>query len=245
MHLSLALTLRQCDNLCSFVPYRFLKYLCDLSTSNDSAIPITQELICRALFNAENEDLLIETIQKQGDVRLVWIVNVPRNESIGSQSVDRSSRTEQSLLELVCLSKDQVNRSTPASPISGRKAMVDSTRAVEILDYYAKQLKLFAHLCRARQYIAINYLTNRMPVGLILRCLMDNRIPMYLRTLYCNLFLHLHLEREPQEIHQPIQYARLWWNIDRFDQHSDWFQTVPIDGKPSYPQLTLIHMQQP
>ncbi|CAI2738027.1 unnamed protein product, partial [Dicrocoelium dendriticum] len=75
-----------------------------------------------------------------------------------------------------------------------------------LLEYYLRQMELFANLCRGRQYAAINYLTRILPLPILLRCIDDNRITDDIRAVQCRLLLHL--------------LVRLWQPIDETDSQN-------------------------
>ncbi|XP_016115004.1 inositol 1,4,5-trisphosphate receptor type 1-like, partial [Sinocyclocheilus grahami] len=179
---------------------RFLDYLSDLCVSMNKSIPVTQELICNAVLNPANADILIETklvlsrfevesgegpVESEEDEEEVWLFWKNSGKEIKSKSIR----------ELALDAKE------------GQK------EDQEVISYYRYQLNLFARMCLDRQYLAIEKISGQLDVDLILRCMSDEYLPYDLRASFCRLMLHMHVDRDPQEQVMPVKYARLWSEI--------------------------------
>ncbi|XP_014680185.1 PREDICTED: inositol 1,4,5-trisphosphate receptor-like, partial [Priapulus caudatus] len=178
----------------------FLEYLSDLCVSNNVAIPITQELICNAVLNPRNLDILLETRLVKTQVE-VERDDVPHGDLVAYEEEEEvflywdSGRKSKSIRELAM------------GASSGK------SEDAKILQYYRYQLDLFAKMCLDRQYLAIDKLSPQLDIDLILRCVEDAALPHDLRASFCNLMVHMHIDRDPQEIVMPVRYARLWKEI--------------------------------
>ncbi|KAF0036059.1 hypothetical protein F2P81_011371 [Scophthalmus maximus] len=182
---------------------RFLDYLSDLCVSNNVAIPVTQELICKCVLEPKNQDILIKTerrIPKElhpvvegeylgmddyGDDDEVWLVWTDKT----------NERQEKSIRQLA------------------QEARQGNAHDENVLTYYRYQLKLFARMCLDRQYLAIDEISKQLDVELIFLCMMDETLPFDLRASFCRLMLHAHVDRDPQELVTPVKFARLWTEI--------------------------------
>uniref|UniRef100_A0AAX7VHS9 Inositol 1,4,5-trisphosphate receptor n=1 Tax=Astatotilapia calliptera TaxID=8154 RepID=A0AAX7VHS9_ASTCA len=192
---------------------RFLDYLSDLCVSNKTAIPITQELICKFMLNPSNADILIQTklisniessnlesslIQEEGEEEEVWLYWIDSNKEPHGKSIRHMAQD----------------------------AKASHKCDAEIITYYRYQLNLFAKMCLDRQYLAINQISSQLSVDLLLRCMYDDCLPYNLRASFCRLMLHMHVDRDPQESVVPVRYARLWTeipskiNINEFEYES-------------------------
>ncbi|XP_076124341.1 inositol 1,4,5-trisphosphate-gated calcium channel ITPR1 isoform X1 [Alosa pseudoharengus] len=182
---------------------RFLDYLSDLCVSMNKSIPVTQELICNAVLDPANADILIDT-------KLV----LSRFEVAGAVLGESAEEEEEDEEEVWLFWKD--NRGEVKSK-SIRELAQDAKEGQredqEVISYYRYQLNLFARMCLDRQYLAINKISGQLDVDLILRCMSDEDLPYDLRASFCRLMLHMHVDRDPQEQVTPVKYARLWSEI--------------------------------
>ncbi|XP_061891578.1 inositol 1,4,5-trisphosphate receptor type 2 isoform X1 [Entelurus aequoreus] len=178
---------------------RFLDYLSDLCVSNKTAIPVTQELICKFVLNPANADILIQT-------KLIPNLNT----TLESSLMQEDGEEEEVWLYWIDSHKEPHGKSIRhlAQDAKGNHKM-----DVDIIIYYRYQLNLFAKMCLDRQYLAINQISTHLPVDLILRCMFDDCLPYSLRASFCHLMLHMHVDRDPQEAVVPVRYARLWNEI--------------------------------
>nr|XP_033807855.1 inositol 1,4,5-trisphosphate receptor type 2 isoform X1 [Geotrypetes seraphini] len=179
---------------------RFLDYLSDLCVSNTTAIPVTQELICKFMLSPGNADILIQT-------KLISMqIDNPIECNVLSDDIDE---------EEVWLYWIDSNKEPHGKAIRhlAQEAKEGTKADLEVLTYYRYQLNLFARMCLDRQYLAINQISTQLSVDLILRCMSDESLPYDLRASFCRLMLHMHVDRDPQESVVPVRYARLWTEI--------------------------------
>ncbi|CAB1353479.1 unnamed protein product [Coregonus sp. 'balchen'] len=182
---------------------RFLDYLSDLCVSMNKSIPVTQELICNAVLDPSNADILIETklVLSRFEIEAV---------TIGEASVE----TEEDEEEVWLFWRDNLKeiRSKSVRELA-QDAKEGQKEDQEVVSYYRYQLNLFARMCLDRQYLAINKISGQLDVDLILRCMSDEDLPYDLRASFCRMMLHMHVDRDPQEQVTPVKYARLWSEI--------------------------------
>ncbi|XP_033110627.1 inositol 1,4,5-trisphosphate receptor-like [Anneissia japonica] len=204
---------------------RFLEYLSDLCVSNNQAIPVTQELICKSVLNPKNADILVQT----------KLIPVHTQEEIELESVDDNGEPiiaiqEEEEEEVFLIWEDSCLKGI-AELAQGAKDKIKED--VELLRYYRYQLDLFSQMCLDRQYLAINQISKDLDIDLILRCMSDENLPFDLRASFTRLMLHMHVDRDPQETVTTVKYARLWSEIptqitiEDYDTHNGDHQQVP------------------
>ncbi|XP_069368524.1 inositol 1,4,5-trisphosphate-gated calcium channel ITPR1 isoform X1 [Paralichthys olivaceus] len=181
---------------------RFLDYLSDLCVSMNKSIPVTQELICNAVLDPTNADILIETKLVLSRFEIEMTTN-------GESPMEAEDEEEVWLFW-----KDNCKeiRSKSIRELA-QDAKEGQKEDQEVVSYYRCQLNLFARMCLDRQYLAINKISGQLDVDLILRCMSDEDLPYDLRASFCRLMLHMHVDRDPQEQVTPVKYARLWSEI--------------------------------
>ncbi|KAK3557496.1 hypothetical protein QTP70_028311, partial [Hemibagrus guttatus] len=182
---------------------RFLDYLSDLCVSMNKSIPVTQELICTAVLDPANSDILIETKLVLSRFEVAGVV-------LGESAEEEEEDEEEVWLFWKDSSADVKSKSIREL---AQDAKEGHTEDQEVISYYRYQLNLFARMCLDRQYLAINKISAQLDVDLILRCMSDEDLPFDLRASFCRMMLHMHVDRDPQEQVTPVKYARLWSEI--------------------------------
>ncbi|XP_066529145.1 inositol 1,4,5-trisphosphate-gated calcium channel ITPR1 isoform X2 [Hoplias malabaricus] len=182
---------------------RFLDYLSDLCVSMNKSIPVTQELICNAVLDPSNADILIETklVLSRFEIEAV---------NVGEPPVESEEDEEEVWLFWKDSGKEIRSKSVRELAQDAKEGQKEDQ---EVISYYRYQLNLFARMCLDRQYLAINKISGQLDVDLILRCMSDEDLPYDLRASFCRLMLHMHVDRDPQEQVTPVKYARLWSEI--------------------------------
>ncbi|XP_044869842.1 inositol 1,4,5-trisphosphate receptor type 3 isoform X2 [Mauremys mutica] len=178
---------------------RFLDYLSDLCVSNHIAIPVTQELICKCVLDPKNSDILIKTelrpVKEMSQTHEYLSIEYSEEEVWLTWSDKNNDCHEKSIRQLA------------------QEARAGNAHDENVLSYYRYQLKLFARMCLDRQYLAIKEISKQLGVDLIFLCMADEMLPFDLRASFCHLMLHVHVDRDPQELVMPVKFARLWTEI--------------------------------
>nr|XP_021136777.1 inositol 1,4,5-trisphosphate receptor type 3 isoform X2 [Columba livia] len=178
---------------------RFLDYLSDLCVSNHIAIPVTQELICKCVLDPKNSDILIKTelrpVKEMSQSHEYLSIEYSEEEVWLTWTDKNNDHHEKSIRQLA------------------QEARAGNAHDENVLSYYRYQLKLFARMCLDRQYLAIKEISQQLGVDLIFLCMADEMLPFDLRASFCHLMLHVHVDRDPQELVMPVKFARLWTEI--------------------------------
>ncbi|NXQ04039.1 ITPR3 protein, partial [Vidua macroura] len=178
---------------------RFLDYLSDLCVSNHIAIPVTQELICKCVLDSKNSDILIKTelrpVKEMSQTHEYLSIEYLEEEVWLTWTDKNNDHHEKSIRQLA------------------QEARAGNAHDENVLSYYRYQLKLFARMCLDRQYLAIKEISQQLGVDLIFLCMADEMLPFDLRASFCHLMLHVHVDRDPQELVMPVKFARLWTEI--------------------------------
>ena len=173
---------------------RFIQCLAELCTSNGDAIPTTQKLVYEAIFagteaaaDFESEHIFHTSLLREYAVHLKYF-NSPGQ-------------------------KKAVTPVATIARLAGEEG--DDTDKVfrRLLRYYDAQLNLYCKISMARQHRGACHLQKEFSVDLLLAGISNKDIPFKIRAKYCDLMLYLHVDTEPCEEINPINYARLWADI--------------------------------
>uniref|UniRef100_A0A8C7FLM6 Inositol 1,4,5-trisphosphate receptor n=1 Tax=Oncorhynchus kisutch TaxID=8019 RepID=A0A8C7FLM6_ONCKI len=182
---------------------RFLDYLSDLCVSMNKSIPVTQELICNAVLDPSNADILIETKYTPLDMMILFYPST-ENMSVGEDEEEVWLFWRDNLKEI----RSKSVRELAQDAKEGQK------EDQEVVSYYRSGIRAL-QVCSSPscRYQLNLFISGQLDVDLILRCMSDEDLPYDLRASFCRMMLHMHVDRDPQEQVTPVKYARLWSEI--------------------------------
>uniref|UniRef100_A0A8C4IDV6 Inositol 1,4,5-trisphosphate receptor n=1 Tax=Dicentrarchus labrax TaxID=13489 RepID=A0A8C4IDV6_DICLA len=129
---------------------RFLDYLSDLCVSNNVAIPVTQELICKCVLDPKNQDILIKTEQEKG---IRQLAQEARQGNAHDENVLTYYRYQLKLFARMCLDRqylaiDEISKQLDVELIF--LCMMDETLPFDLRASFCR-LMLHAHVDRDPQ----------------------------------------------------------------------------------------------
>jgi hypothetical protein len=110
---------------------------------------------------------------------------------------------------------------------------------VYLIEFYVAQLELYCAMATGRQRAAIEPLGDEFGQHLLLVGMSDERISWTIRSVYCELMLHLHLDVEPYQRTPTYTNARVWDDIPDSVRASDFNRNVVIDARAEQFDPTL------
>nr|Q8WSR4.1 RecName: Full=Inositol 1,4,5-trisphosphate receptor; Short=ApIP3R [Patiria pectinifera]BAB84088.1 inositol 1,4,5-trisphosphate receptor [Patiria pectinifera] len=218
---------------------RFLEYLSDLCVSNNQAIPVTQELICKSVLVERNSDILIETKLVRTQMEVEMEVEADDGTTEPVYTIEEEE-------EVVLFWKNGTKSKSIRSCHGGTENVKEDAN---VLKYYRYQLDLFSQMCLDRQYLAINQIGPQLDIDLIHRCMSDESLPYDLRASFTRLMLHMHVDRDPKEQVTPVKYAELWSEIptqitiDDYDGANNLTHAGKEDAQPKF-SLTIKFVEE-
>uniref|UniRef100_A0A8D3BPC5 Inositol 1,4,5-trisphosphate receptor n=1 Tax=Scophthalmus maximus TaxID=52904 RepID=A0A8D3BPC5_SCOMX len=129
---------------------RFLDYLSDLCVSNNVAIPVTQELICKCVLEPKNQDILIKTEQEKS---IRQLAQEARQGNAHDENVLTYYRYQLKLFARMCLDRqylaiDEISKQLDVELIF--LCMMDETLPFDLRASFCR-LMLHAHVDRDPQ----------------------------------------------------------------------------------------------
>lgn len=82
-----------------------------------------------------------------------------------------------------------------------------------LYSYFEKMVELLSLMCMTRNYPGINALTPLYPLDFCIECLFNENVPELLRANFAKLILHCHINKDPFEMLNVPNMARLWSDI--------------------------------
>ncbi len=222
----------------------FVELIRSLLTCDDKPVSINQRRISRYLLSDFRASLPEVNVVKGGSAAETKIFVKVKKE--GSDTLPTPTRSASRMMASSAWC-DLAHFIESFSQVAAKDASQMDDKELTVA-YYGETLWLFRDLCFGRCPEAITMLGGISQLGLeyesVLSAMQSSLIPLEIRARMCEIMIHLHLDRDPQQVKTVVKLVHAWHKQDpRFGNAERNLTSVKSNAFADLKEATLLHLE--